>query len=78
MVYCTLKKKSSDSAVYYIGCSLEDINGEVEFFAKSINPRILQQPKENNVSSSMLTKLAVKYKDKFLKGEFPDKISYER
>lgn len=77
MVYCNLKQTKNNSAIYFVGTTTDDITGEVEFYAASKNPSIIMQPTSNDLRLSMVCKLASKYRNKFLKGEFPDKISYE-
>ena len=78
MVYCNLKQIKNNSAVYFVGTSTDDITGEVEFFQKPKNPIIIKQPKSNDLYLSIVCNVAVKYRNIFLKGEFPEKVSYER
>lgn len=78
MVYCNLKQKNDSSAVYLFGTSLNDITGEVEFSTALTTPQISKHPKTAETSATMLTKIAIKYKEKFSRGEFPEKLCYER
>ena len=77
MVYCNLKEIKETSAIYYAGSNVSDISGEVEFFKEMKNPTIIKQPDSGKLYQSLVCKVAVKYKNKFLKGEFPEKVSYE-
>ena len=78
MVYCNLKKKNSDSAIYSFGMSTDDITGEVIIYKASIQPSILKQPTKGTATHITINRLVVKYKEQFSKGIFPSKISYER
>ena len=77
MIYCNLKEIKEDSAIYYAGRYTSDITGEVEFFKEFKNPVIIKQPKTEKLYLSLVCNVAVKYKAKFSKGEFPGKVSYE-
>lgn len=78
MVYCKIKQQKEHSAVYMFGVTTKNITGEVEFYSELKSPTLLKQPNSCEVSQSVLLMLAVKYKNMFTKGEFPEKISYER
>lgn len=78
MVYCNLKQKSDNSAIYSFGMSTDDITGEVVFYTEFTQPSILKQPKKEKANNIIMNKLVVKYKEQFSKGIFPNKISYER
>ena len=78
MVYCSLKQKNDNSAVYLFGASLNDITGEVVFSTTFSTPQIIKQPKSISVPVSTLSKVAIKYRDEFSSGKFPNKLSYER
>lgn len=78
MVYCNLKQKNKESAVYTFGVAPNDVTGEAEFHSDMRKPTILKQPETGNVPGWILTRLLVKYKDKIENGIFPDKLCYER
>lgn len=78
MVYCNLKEIKNNSAIYFVGTSTDDITGEVEFFKKPKNPVIIKQSSSNDLYLSMVSNIAVKYRNIFSKGEFPEKVCYER
>lgn len=78
MIYCNLKNKTENSAVYSFGTTIEDITGEVEFYTDFTEPSILKQPSTGDVTVNMLNRLVIKYKSKFALGVFPDKLAYER
>lgn len=78
MVYCNLKEKKDNSAIYFFGATTEDVNGEVIFYTEPIQPQIIKQPSKQSVSIISLNKIVAKYKNQFIEGIFPNKISYER
>ena len=78
MIYCNLKQKKKGSATYSFGTTLEDITGEVEFYADFTQPTILKHPSTGEVTVNTLNRLVVKYKGLFAEDIFPDKIAYER
>lgn len=77
MVYCNLKELKDNSAIYYAGSDVNDISGEVEFFKNFKNPHIIKQPDTGKLHQSLVCNVAVKYKNKFSNGEFPEKVCYE-
>ncbi|MBQ7118491.1 MAG: hypothetical protein IJN88_09800 [Clostridia bacterium] len=77
MIYCNLKQKDKNSAVYFFGTEIEDITGEVEFYTDFSQPKILKQPLKNEVKANIFNKILIKYKKDFVKGIFNQKISYE-
>ena len=78
MVYCNLKQKGEKSAIYYYGATTDDITGEVEVYAAAVSPVIIKPPHEGGVTNSALIRLAIKYEERFMRGEFPEKIAYQR
>ena len=78
MIYCNIKNKTEKSAIYLFGTDIEDITGEAEFYSTFTEPKILKQPKTSNVPAGWLSRLVVKYKESLVKGDFPEKMSYER
>lgn len=77
MVYCNLVEKHQEYAIYSVGTDAGDITGEAKFFNKFVQPLVIRQPKTGFVSNATLSKVAIKYRNVFLNGEFPNKISYE-
>lgn len=78
MVYCDLIKCTGDSAIYAFGVNIANVTGEVEFFSQLRAPRIIRQPKGENVSVERVARVAHKYKAKFAAGEYPGRVAYER
>lgn len=78
MIYCNIKNKTEKSAIYLFGTDIEDITGEAEFYSTFTEPKILKQPQTSNVPVGWLSRLVVKYKENLVKGDFPEKMSYER
>ena len=76
MIYAILEQVYNDYAIYYFGLNINNITGKVKFY-KNIEPQIINMPENHNVSYSLIVKLFVKYKDEFLKENFPSKISLE-
>ncbi len=77
MVYCDLKAKTENQAVYYVGTSTEDISGEVVFYKDLREPVILKLPGKSLLRMAHVAKIYRKYKDEFSQGIFKDKLSYE-
>lgn len=78
MIYCKAKEIKDNSAIYLFGNDIEDITGEAEFFSTFTEPQILKQPKTGSVPSGLLAKVVIKYKEQLTKGNFPEKMSFER
>lgn len=78
MIYCKLKEKHETFAIYQFGTDIEDMTGEVVFFASFIEPQIINQPDLTKVPNSWLNKVVIKYKEQLLIGSFPIKMSFER
>lgn len=78
MIYCKLKNIKGNTAVYYFGNKLDDITGEAEFYSSFTQPTILKQPTTGSVPEFLLSKIIIKYKEKLLNSNFPDKMSFER
>ena len=78
MIYCKLKKRGDTSAIYLFGKTVGDITGEAEFYSSLAQPSVLKQPQNGTVPDRWLAMVAVKYQEQFEKGDFPEKISYER
>ena len=77
MVYCNLKEKRKDSAVYNIGTTVGDLSGEVVFYADMREPELLQQAKNEPVRTKHIAKIYGKYYGEFAKGVFKEKLAYE-
>ena len=77
MVYCKLKEKKTDSAIYNIGTDVNDMSGEVVFFKDLREPELLKQAKENPVRVVHLARIYGKYRNAFASGKFKEKLSYE-
>ena len=65
MIYCDLKQKKNTSAIYYFGSTINDISGEVEFYAEHKKPSIIKHPTQKPVAISLISKLYIKYKAEF-------------
>ena len=74
MIYCN---KIQGNA-YCFGAQTDDITGVVRFFADGRAPEVERQPNRFEVPFSAIMKLQVKYKERFVHGDFPDKLSFER
>ena len=78
MIYCNIKKKNDNSAIYLFGTSTNDITGEAEFFSTFTEPKIFKQPETRDVPLSQLSRIVVKYRSELTHGKFPERMSYER
>lgn len=78
MIYCKIKEKKDNSAIYLFGNDIEDITGEAEFFSTFTEPKIIKQPKTGSVPAGLLAKVVIKYKAKLTEGNFPEKMAFER
>lgn len=77
MVYCKLKEKRKDSAVYDIGASVEDMTGQVVFYRDLREPEIIKQPEKESIRMQAIARVYGKYRAAFASGEFKEKLSYE-
>lgn len=77
MIYCKLKENNGKSAIYLVGKTVSNISGEAEFYSTFKQPTILKQPKTEEISGNLLSKIVIKYKEKLLSGNFPEKMSFE-
>lgn len=77
MVFCKLKEKKADSAIYNIGTDVNDMTGEVIFFKDLREPELLKQAKEEPVRVGHLARIYGKYRGDFASGKFKDKLAYE-
>lgn len=77
MIYCKLRKKQKDSALYDIGATVNDITGQALFYSDGKNPQVIKQPEKYAVRDAALVRVAVKYKKKLADEKFPEKMSVE-
>lgn len=77
MIYCRLKEKKENSAVYYAGANTTDMTGEIEFFNDGSAPILNKQAEEEEILPVFIGKIFAKYKDEFANGEFKKKIAFE-
>lgn len=77
LVYCEIKEKFDTYALYKVGSTIDDMSGEVIFYKESMIPNIIKQPNTNAVTETSVSRVRMKYKNSFDKGEFPEKMSVE-
>lgn len=77
MVYCKLKNKSEESAIYNIGTSVDDMTGEIVFYKDLREPEIIKQPEVERLRIPHIARIYGKYRDEFSKGNFKEKLAYE-
>lgn len=76
-VYCNLKERNNEFAIYKIGTRVSDISGEVTFYKDLREPKLNKQAVKYLVRPIQITRLYGKYKDDFAKGIFKDKLAIE-
>ena len=74
MIYCDLREKHDDYAIYFYGSDPSKLNGEIEI-KSDLSVRIIR-PTDSNLNM-WIGKLIVKYKNDFNKSIFRKKIAYE-
>ena len=77
MVYCLLKEKTGNYAIYATGKRVDDMTGEIVFYKDEQEPELLKQADRFPVHVKDITRLYVKYKAEFSKGEFREKLAIE-
>lgn len=77
MVYCKIKERNADSAVYLIGARTDDMTGEITFFKGNRLPKLNKQAEKYPVREMHISRLYGKHMSDFEKGIFKDKIAYE-
>ena len=78
MIYCDLKEQKTDSAVYTISASTNDMTGGITFFKNPSNPPMLEkQPDLYPLRRKYILLLYAKYASAFSEGSFPNRIAYE-
>lgn len=77
MVFCKLKEKKVDSAVYNIGTDVNDLTGEVIFFKDLREPELLKQAEEEPIRVGHIARIYGKYRDDFANGNFKEKLAFE-
>lgn len=77
MVYCKIKEKTADHAVYSIGIRTDDMTGEITFFKDQRPPVLNRQADKYPVGVRHIGKVYGKYTDEFAQGVFKEKLAYE-
>ena len=77
MVYCKIKERHEDSAIYNIGTTVNDMSGEITFFKSGKDPVLNKQAEKRQVGERHIVKLYIKYADEFAKGIFKEKLAIE-
>ena len=77
MVYCKIKVRNADSAVYSIGTQIDDMTGEITFFQDNRPPKLNKQAQKYPIREMHIIRLYGKHMSDFKKGVFKDKIAYE-
>ena len=77
MVYCKLKERIKDGALYLYGGETDDLTGEIKFANDGKSFDIIKEPQKSDVYLRSLNRLFGKYKAEFSQGKFEDKLSYE-
>lgn len=77
MVYCNLIKTRNDEVVYAIGGTTKDITGELVINYKDKSYRLTKQPEESKVYDRHISSMVYRAMSRFIRGEFPQRLSYE-
>lgn len=77
MVYCKIKERKADMAVYNIGTRIDDMSGEVIFYKDGKEPALKKQAEKHPVRNAQIARLYIKYMDDFSSGSFADKLAIE-
>ena len=77
MVYCNLIKKQKDEVVYAIGGTTKDITGELVINYKDKTYTLTKPPENSKVYDRHISSMVFRAMSRLVKGEFPQKLSYE-
>lgn len=77
MVYCKIKERKNDSAVYNIGTRVDDLSGEITFYKGFKEPLLNKQAEKHPVHNVHIARLLNKYMEDFEEGKFADKLAIE-
>lgn len=77
MVYCLLKEKTGNYAIYAIGKRVDDITGEIVFYKGNREPELRVQAERFPVRLKDIVRLYAKYRAEFARGEFREKLAIE-
>ena len=77
LVYCKIKERKENFAVYSIGTSIDDITGEVVFYKGYQEPMLVKQAEKFEIKDIHIAKILQKHMCEFKKGIFKDKLSFE-
>lgn len=77
MVYCRLKSKNDNVAIYGIGGFYDDVSGILRLDRKAKQYEIIKQPKTQKVYEQFVDRMLRRYQEQFEKGVIPEKMSYE-
>ncbi len=77
MIFCKLKEKQEDRAIYHVGSLISDMSGEVIFFKGEKAPVLSKQAEKYPVLESRIMQVYTKYHHELKNGVFPEKMAYE-
>ena len=77
MVYCKIKERKDDFAVYNIGTRVDDMTGEITFYKGHQEPLLGKQAEKAPIRDIHIVKILRKYMRDFEKGIFNDKLAFE-
>lgn len=79
MIFCKLKEKQEDRAIYQVGVRISDMTGEAIFFKGGEKyPVLIKQAEEYPVFEHRLLQIYFKYYySNFRNDVFPEKMAYE-
>lgn len=77
MIFCNRISINDGHAVYQFGPSPENMTGLVRIYPQMPRFDVEQQPKEQKMPDSLLTRVWLKYQEKITKGVFPEKMSVQ-
>lgn len=77
MIYCKIKERYDDHAVYNVGATLTDMTGQLTFFRDERLPVLDKQADEVPVLDAYIARLYRKYAHQIHAGVFADKMAYE-
>ncbi len=78
MIFCKLKEKQEDRAIYQVGVRISDMTGEAIFFKGGEKyPVLIKQAEEYPVFEHRLFQVYFKYHLDLRNGVFLEKMAYE-
>lgn len=77
MIFCKLKEKQEDRAIYHVGSLISDMSGEVIFFKGEKAPVLSKQAEKYPILENRIMQVYTKYRNELKNGVFPERMAYE-